>query len=95
MKAAQVKMLSTGIFMGVLVMLLLRLVITLSGTSENSETEPQALPEYYYPADRESYRFQKVEVIKVRSCEYLLMHDSYGTALEHFADCNNPNHKQQ
>lgn len=33
-----------------------------------------------------------IEVVKVRNCEYVLWHNSYGSDMEHYAGCSNNEH---
>ena len=35
-----------------------------------------------------------INIVKVRDCEYVLWHNGYGSDMEHYADCSNPNHKK-
>ena len=35
-----------------------------------------------------------INIVKVRDCEYVFWHNGYGSDMEHYADCNNPNHKK-
>lgn len=34
-----------------------------------------------------------INIVKVRDCEYVFWHNGNGSDMEHYADCNNPNHK--
>lgn len=33
-----------------------------------------------------------IEIVKVRDCEYVLWHNSYGSDMEHYEGCENPKH---
>ena len=35
---------------------------------------------------------ESIEIVKVRDCEYVLWHKGYGSDMEHYEGCQNPNH---
>lgn len=41
---------------------------------------------------REYYESGRLEIIKVRDCEYVLWYNGYGSNMEHYEGCQNPNH---
>ena len=40
-----------------------------------------------------AYSGLAVEIMKVKDCEYVLWHNSYGSDMEHYEGCNNNKHK--
>ena len=47
--------------------------------------------EMYYGT---SNRNNTLEVVRVRDCDYVILHKGYGSDLEHYAGCENPIHNK-
>lgn len=57
----------------------------------------------FSPDSSNSYEFVRpfgfdegygIYIINVRNCEYVIYERGYGSDMEHYADCQNPNHTQ-
>lgn len=75
------------------ILLILILATMLIGCKTAERESRQETGEWY-----ESYSFfssrpiLKIQIVKVRDCEYVLWHKSEGSDMEHYEGCQNPNH---
>tara|TARA_R110000787_G_scaffold284293_1_gene397857 strand:+ start:1510 stop:1752 length:243 start_codon:yes stop_codon:yes gene_type:complete len=37
-------------------------------------------------------KYESIEIVKVRNCEYVLWHNGYGSDMEHYEGCKNTEH---
>lgn len=70
-------------------LLLLSLIISICSCQEEPKQNEKPIGERYKSNwDRDL----DIEIVKVRDCEYVLWHNSYGSDMEHYEGCENQNH---
>jgi hypothetical protein len=71
------------------------LYLVLVAVLSSCESEPKQKIEQS-KSNAETYetkaRYKDIEIVKVRDCEYVLWHNSYGSDMEHYEGCENPKH---
>ncbi len=45
-----------------------------------------------YDVESTKELYETCEIVKVRNCEYVLWHNSYGSDMEHYEGCKNEEH---
>lgn len=74
-------------------LIFLTLIISACGKEYESTVTDQPTREFYNttnPNNREAKG--DVEIIKIRDCDYVFWHNSYGSDMEHYQGCLNTNH---
>lgn len=65
-------------------------VLSSCGTEDKENIEQEKDEREMYISDP---KFKAdLQILKVRNCEYVLWHNSYGSDMEHYEGCNNAEH---